>query len=90
MSNDTPMLDVLSGPRGKFSVHRKVRLLDNATGWIYEFDAEDEARDFVLGKRDCKPEHVKFCEQMELAEKLDKEMDEEFGEDDENLPDYLA
>ncbi|HEY1601466.1 MAG TPA: hypothetical protein VGG64_17830 [Pirellulales bacterium] len=70
MPNDTPMLDVLSGPRGKFSVHRKVRLLDSKTGFMYEFDNEGQAREFVMSKRDCKPEHVKFCEQMALAEKL--------------------
>jgi hypothetical protein len=86
---DGKQLDILSGLRGKFSVHRKVCLMDCKTGWIYEFDTEDEAREFVMGERDCQPEHVKFTEQMELAEKLAREMDEEFGEDDENLPEDL-
>jgi hypothetical protein len=89
MPDDTPMHDILSGPRGKFSVYRKVRLLNNKTGSIYEFDTEDEAREFVMGKRDCISEQAKFSAQMELADKLDKELDEEFGDDD-PLSDDLA
>jgi len=49
MSNDTPMLDVLSGPRGKFSVHLRCVCWTTRRAGFYEFDNDNEAREFVMG-----------------------------------------